>query len=307
MIRFPFLKRLGDVVLSATALVLLVPVLAAVWVAVRMVMGRPVFFVDTRAGKDGRPISIRKFRSMRQAVDAGGVPLPDAERLGSFGRFLRRSSLDELPQLVSVLVGDMSVVGPRPLPLAYVPRYSQRQRQRLRVRPGLTGWAQIHGRNGVDWPVRLEYDAEYVDMLSRWYWPLVDLWIIGSTAVQVVWQAITGRSGHDAGVSSMSADSDAMRAETDPITSAVVVAIQQVLHDTGRAPAALDAGTLLSADVGLDSLDLAQTIVLLERSLGVDPFRAPAAAAVRPAIRTLADLAGIYRSCIPARMRAGQP
>jgi len=193
MIRFPFLKRLGDIVLSTTALVLLVPVLAAVWIAVRMVMGRPVFFVDTRAGKDGRPIRILKFRSMRQAVDADGRPLPDAERLGVFGTFLRRSSLDELPQLVSVLVGDMSVVGPRPLPLAYVPRYSPRQGMRLRVRPGLTGWAQIHGRNGVDWPRRLEYDACYVDMLSRWYWPLVDLWIIGATALLVVWQGFTGR------------------------------------------------------------------------------------------------------------------
>jgi len=193
MIRFPLLKRLGDIVVSLTALILLVPVWAVVWIAVRVVMGRPVFFVDTRAGKDGRPIRIPKFRSMRQAVDADGRALPDAERLGGFGKFLRRSSLDELPQLVSVLVGDMSVVGPRPLPLAYVPRYSRRQGMRLRVRPGLTGWAQIHGRNGVDWPLRLEYDAQYVEMLSRWYWPFLDLWIIGSTACQIVWQAITGQ------------------------------------------------------------------------------------------------------------------
>jgi len=193
VIRFPFLKRLSDVVLAATALVVLAPVLAAVWLAVRIRMGKPVFFVDTRAGKDGQPIRICKFRSMREAVDVDGQPLPDAERLGAFGRFLRRSSLDELPQLVSVLVGDMSVVGPRPLPLAYVPRYSTRQATRLRVRPGLTGWAQMHGRNGVDWPRRLEYDACYVDMLGRWYWPLVDLWIIGATALLVVWQGVTGR------------------------------------------------------------------------------------------------------------------
>ena len=193
MIRFPFLKRLGDVVLAATALILLAPVIAAVWLAVRLVMGKPVFYVDTRAGQDGRPIRIVKFRSMREAVDADGRPLPDAERLGAFGRFLRRSSLDELPQVISVLVGDMSVVGPRPLPLAYVSRYSPRQATRLQVRPGLTGWAQIHGRNGVDWPRRLEYDASYVDMLSRWYWPLIDLWIIGATALLVVWQGFTGR------------------------------------------------------------------------------------------------------------------
>ena len=193
MIRFPFLKRLGDVVLAATALILLALVIAAVWLAVRLVMGKPVFYVDTRAGQDGRPIRIVKFRSMREAVDADGRPLPDAERLGAFGRFLRRSSLDELPQVISVLVGDMSVVGPRPLPLAYVSRYSPRQATRLQVRPGLTGWAQIHGRNGVDWPRRLEYDASYVDMLSRWYWPLIDLWIIGATALLVVWQGFTGR------------------------------------------------------------------------------------------------------------------
>jgi len=193
VIRLPFLKRLGDVVLAAAALLVLAPVLAVVWLAVRLVMGSPVFFSDMRAGQDGRPIRIFKFRSMRTAVDADGRALPDAERLGGFGRFLRRSSLDELPQLISVLVGDMSVVGPRPLPLAYVPRYSPRQATRLRVRPGLTGWAQIHGRNGVDWPRRLEYDARYVDMLSRWYWPLVDLWIIGATALLVVWQGVTGR------------------------------------------------------------------------------------------------------------------
>jgi lipopolysaccharide/colanic/teichoic acid biosynthesis glycosyltransferase len=193
MIRFAFLKRAGDVIVSAAALVALAPVLALVWAAVRIALGAPVLYADIRAGKDGRPIRILKFRSMRVAAGADGRQLPDAERLGAFGRALRRSSLDELPQLVSVLVGDMSLVGPRPLPLAYVPRYSARQARRLRVRPGLTGWAQIHGRNGVDWPARLEYDACYVDMLSQWYWPLVDLWIISVTAVQVVWQGITGR------------------------------------------------------------------------------------------------------------------
>jgi len=164
-----------------------------VWLAVRMTLGTPVLFIDTRAGKDGRPIRIAKFRSMRQAFAADGRPLPDAERLGAFGKFLRRTSLDELPQLVSVLVGDMSIVGPRPLPLAYIPRYSRRQGERLRVRPGLTGWAQIKGRNAVDWPQRLEYDAQYVEMLGRWYWPFVDLWIIIATAIQVVWQGLTGR------------------------------------------------------------------------------------------------------------------
>jgi len=203
VIRFPWLKRGGDVVLAATALVLLAPVLAAVWCAVRLAMGRPVFFADVRAGRDARPFRIVKFRSMRDARGPDGRPLPDAERLGGFGRFLRRSSLDELPQLVSVLSGEMSLVGPRPLPLAYVSRYSPRQALRLRVRPGLTGWAQIHGRNAVDWPRRLEYDAAYVEMLGRWYWPLVDLWIMIRTAGQVLGQAVTGRGVSAAGSATM--------------------------------------------------------------------------------------------------------
>ena len=192
MIRFPWLKRGGDVVLAATALVILAPVLAAVWCAVRLATGR-----------DGRPFRIVKFRSMRDACGPDGRPLPDAERLGGFGRFLRRSSLDELPQLVSVLAGDMSLVGPRPLPLAYVSRYSPRQALRLRVRPGLTGWAQIHGRNAVDWPRRLEYDAAYVEILGRWYWPFVDLWIMIRTAGQVLGQAVTGRGVSAAGSATM--------------------------------------------------------------------------------------------------------
>jgi len=203
VIRFAFLKRFGDVVLAAAALVVLLPLFVAVWCAVRLVMGRPVFFADVRAGRDGRPFRIVKFRSMRQADGPDGRPLPDAERLGPFGMFLRRSSLDELPQLASVLVGDMSLVGPRPLPLADVPRYSPRPATRRRGRPGRTGWAQIHGRNAVDWPRRLEYDAEYVEMLGRWHWPLVDLWIMIMTAVQVVGQAVTGRGVSAAGSATM--------------------------------------------------------------------------------------------------------
>jgi len=198
-----YLKRLGDVVLSAAALLVLMPLFAAVWCAVRAWMGRPVFFVDVRAGKDGRPIRIVKFRSMADTVGADGRALPDADRLGHFGRWLRRSSLDELPQLVSVLVGDMSLVGPRPLPLTYIPRYSDRQATRLCVRPGLTGWAQIHGRNAVEWPQRLEYDAQYVDMLKMWYWPLLDVWIMLVTAVQIIGQAVTGRGVTAPGAATM--------------------------------------------------------------------------------------------------------
>jgi sugar transferase EpsL len=297
VIRFAFLKRLGDVVLASLALILLAPVLAAVAVAVRVALGSPVLYADTRAGKDGRPIRIRKFRSMRQAFAADGAPLPDAERLGGFGRFLRRTSLDELPQLASVLVGDMSIVGPRPLPLAYVARYSRRQSLRLAVRPGLTGWAQIHGRNDLDWPERLEYDARYVEMLGRWYWPFVDLWIITATPIQIVCQAVTGRGVAAPGSATMS-EFHPMTADDEAILRAVVAAIGQVFRDTGRSGARVEPPLLLAADLGLDSLDLAQVVVLLERAIGVDPFRSPSATADRPAVRTVADLVAIYRRAV---------
>lgn len=186
-------KRGCDVVAAALLVLLTAPLMAVVWIAVRLVLGPPALFAEERAGRGGRPIRIVKFRSMRHATDANGLPLPDAERLGAFGEFLRRTSLDELPQLFSVLRGDMSMVGPRPLPLRYLPRYDERQAGRLLVRPGLTGWAQIHGRNAVDWPRRLEYDVEYVDFLNGPLGPCIDLWIVCVTVFQVVWQGLTGR------------------------------------------------------------------------------------------------------------------
>jgi sugar transferase EpsL len=188
-----FLKRGLDVVLACLLAVALAPVILAVALAVRLVLGSPVLHRDTRAGLHGRPIAILKFRSMREAVAADGSPLPDAERLGRFGWLLRRTSLDELPQLFSVLAGDMSLVGPRPLPERYVPRYSARQATRLLVRPGITGWAQIHGRNSVDWPEKLEYDARYVEMLRRPWAAGTDLWIMVVTVLQWFSQALTGR------------------------------------------------------------------------------------------------------------------
>ena len=143
------LKRLCDILAASALLLLLLPLLALVALAVRLVLGPPVLHVATRAGRDGRPFRLAKFRSMTEARGPDGGLLPDADRLGPFGRLLRRTSLDELPQLANVLAGDMSMVGPRPLPLDYVPRYSPRQALRLRVRPGLTGWAQKIGRAHV--------------------------------------------------------------------------------------------------------------------------------------------------------------
>jgi lipopolysaccharide/colanic/teichoic acid biosynthesis glycosyltransferase len=188
-----FVKRLFDVMFSAVLIILLAPVMLGTWLAVRLVLGKPALFRDERAGLNGRPFRLAKFRSMTEATGPDGNLLPDAERLGAFGKFLRRTSLDELPQLFNVLAGDMSMVGPRPLPMRYTPRYTPRQAMRLLVRPGLTGWAQIHGRNAVAWPERLEYDAEYVERMGRPGALATDFWIVLLTLVQISWQAVTGR------------------------------------------------------------------------------------------------------------------
>jgi lipopolysaccharide/colanic/teichoic acid biosynthesis glycosyltransferase len=160
---------------------------------VRLALGSPVLYRDERAGLGGRPFQLVKFRSMTETKGPDGSLLPDGQRLGAFGRFLRRTSLDELPQLVNVLAGDMSMVGPRPLPLRYTARYSPRQATRLLVRPGLTGLAQTHGRNSVAWPERLEYDAQYVEKMGRPGAALTDFRIVLVTLVQIFWQAVTGR------------------------------------------------------------------------------------------------------------------
>jgi len=187
------IKRPLDVLFSVVLIVILSPLMLLTWLAVRLVLGSPALFRDERAGLGGRPFLLAKFRSMSLATDASGTLLPDAERLRPFGKFLRRTSLDEFPQLFNVLAGRMSLVGPRPLPMRYVERYDARQATRLLVRPGLTGWAQIHGRNAVAWPERLEYDAEYVEMMSRPGALATDCWIVLVTAFQIVWQALTGR------------------------------------------------------------------------------------------------------------------
>ena len=193
MIYSRFIKRLCDILAAGALILVLLPVFALVWIAVRLSLGAPVLYVSERAGKGGRLILFAKFRSMTNATAPDGSLLPDAERLTPLGRLLRRTSLDELPQLFSVVAGSMSLIGPRPLPLRYISRYAPRQARRLEVLPGLTGWAQIHGRNELDWPTRLERDAEYVDMLDRWYAPLLDLWIAMCTIAHIAWQALTGR------------------------------------------------------------------------------------------------------------------
>ena len=160
------LKRALDRLLAACLLILLSPVLVATAVAVRLKMGRPVLFRQTRPGLHGEPFQLLKFRTMADAFDSSGQPLHDEARLNDLGRFLRSTSLDELPELLNVLRGEMSLVGPRPLLPDYLSHYSPRQARRHEVRPGITGWAQINGRNEPSWEAKLEMDAWYVDNRS---------------------------------------------------------------------------------------------------------------------------------------------
>lgn len=157
------LKRLFDVVAAVAGLVLLSPVIAIVAILVRRKLGSPVLFRQVRPGIHGKPFEMVKFRTMRDAVDSQGNPLPDAQRMTRFGSFLRSSSLDELPELWNVVKGDMSLVGPRPLLMEYMSLYDAEQRRRHDVRPGVTGWAQINGRNALSWEEKFKLDVWYVD------------------------------------------------------------------------------------------------------------------------------------------------
>lgn len=162
------LKRGFDIVSSSFALLIFSPVLLVVAWQIRRKLGSPVLFRQVRPGLRGRPFKMVKFRTMRDAVDANGNPLPDAERMTPFGNFLRSVSLDELPELWNVLKGDMSLVGPRPLLMEYLPLYSPEQAWRHEVRPGVTGWAQINGRNALSWEEKFKLDVWYVDNQSFW-------------------------------------------------------------------------------------------------------------------------------------------
>lgn len=186
------LKRVLDVTVALAALILLSPVLLICALLVAVNLGRPVLFRQVRPGLHGKPFTILKFRSMRDAVDAAGRPLPDAERLTRFGRLLRASSLDELPELINVLKGDMSLVGPRPLITAYLDRYSAFQSRRHEVRPGITGWAQVKGRNALSWDERLALDVWYVDNMNLW----LDVRILWLTVLTVLRREGISAEGH---------------------------------------------------------------------------------------------------------------
>ena len=162
------LKRLFDVVIASSALVLLSPVYVVVAYKVKKNLGSPVLFRQVRPGLHGQPFEMIKFRTMKDAVDAQGNPLPDSERLTAFGKMLRASSLDEMPELWNVIKGEMSVVGPRPLLMEYLPLYNEEQAKRHNVRPGITGYAQVNGRNAISWEQKFQLDTWYVENRSLW-------------------------------------------------------------------------------------------------------------------------------------------
>jgi sugar transferase EpsL len=175
-------KRLFDLIVTIFGLLLIWPLLLVLALLVHIKLGTPKIFRQQRPGLHGEPFMMYKFRTMTDERDSSGQLLPDADRLTPFGRFLRSSSLDELPELINVLKGEMSLVGPRPLLMRYLPYYTSRERLRFTVLPGITGWAQINGRNEISWDKRLNYDVWYVENKSFW----LDLKILFSTFVKVL-------------------------------------------------------------------------------------------------------------------------
>ena len=188
----PVLKRYVDLLGATAGLVVLSPALAVLAVLVRVRLGRPVLFVQQRPGLNGKAFRLYKLRTMRDAVGPDDRPLPDSQRLTSFGRRLRAASLDELPELVNVLRGDMSLVGPRPLLMEYLPLYSPEQLRRHSMRPGVTGLAQVSGRNAVSWEEKFKLDCRYVDNWNLW----LDLSILARTAAQVIRRQGITQTGH---------------------------------------------------------------------------------------------------------------
>lgn len=185
-------KRCLDLLIAGAGLILLLPLILCIALLVRIYLGPGVIFSQVRPGLHGRPFRLYKFRTMTDARTPSGELRPDAERLTSFGKLLRSTSLDELPGLINVIRGEMSLVGPRPLLMAYLERYSPQQRRRHEVLPGITGWAQVNGRNAISWEERFALDVWYVEHCSLW----VDLKILGLTLVKVLRRADITQHGH---------------------------------------------------------------------------------------------------------------
>lgn len=187
-----FVKRPLDLALTVTALILLAPLLVLLALLVRVKLGTPVLFRQVRPGLHGQPFTLYKFRTMTNARDAQGKLLPDDQRLPPFGQWLRSTSLDELPELINVLRGEMSLVGPRPLLMRYLERYNPEQRRRHEVKPGITGWAQVNGRNALSWEEKFDLDVQYVDYISLW----LDLQIIVMTVGKILQREGINQPGH---------------------------------------------------------------------------------------------------------------
>ncbi len=185
-------KPIFDRVFAFILIVIFLPLMAIIAVAIYVWDGFPILFKQQRPGKDEKIFTIYKFRTMTNETDTNGNLLPDEKRLKGFGKFLRSTSLDELPQLFNILKGDMSFVGPRPLLIEYLPLYNKRQKKRHSVKPGITGWAQVHGRNLLDWATRFEYDVWYVEHLSFW----LDMKILWMTLVKVLKKEGVSAKGH---------------------------------------------------------------------------------------------------------------
>ncbi len=189
---YAFLKRMLDILGALTGLILASPILCVTAVLVYRTMGSPIFFKQVRPGLNQKAFSILKFRTMRNAVDAEGKSLSDAERLTKFGDFMRRASIDELPQFINILKGEMSFVGPRPLLFEFFPYYTPTEMRRHEVKPGVTGWAQVHGRNNLDWDKKLAMDVWYVDHCNLW----LDIRIILKTIMVVLKREGVAQDGH---------------------------------------------------------------------------------------------------------------
>lgn len=175
-------KRLFDIVVVLSSAIIVLPIVLLLVILVRLLIGRPILFKQKRPGRHGKPFMMYKFRTMKNIYDINGKLLPDAQRMTKFGTFLRKSSLDELPELLNILKGDMSLVGPRPLLMEYLPRYTKKQARRHETKPGITGWAQVSGRNSLNWPDKFKLDVWYVDHQSF----LLDLKILLRTVRKVL-------------------------------------------------------------------------------------------------------------------------
>ena len=185
-------KRAIDIMCSGLGLIVLSPILIIAAILIRKNLGSPIFFTQDRIGKDGKVFKMIKFRTMLDATDKYGNQLPDEERLTSFGKLLRSTSIDELPELVNVFLGDMSLVGPRPLLVEYKDLYSTEQWRRHEVRPGITGWAQVNGRNSISWAERFKLDVEYIDNYNL----ILDIKILFMTVLKVIKKDGISQDGH---------------------------------------------------------------------------------------------------------------